>query len=53
MPISATASPIFAAAGVSDADRLVFPFSFGPFVGFWGAFEAAVALRRNCSPTMH
>jgi phenylacetate-CoA ligase len=37
---------IFAAAGVSDADRLVFPFSFGPFVGFWGAFEAAVALRR-------
>ena len=37
---------IYAAAGINDADRLVFPFSFGPFVGFWGAFEASVALGR-------
>lgn len=37
---------IFAAAGVGPADRLVFPFSFGPFVGFWGAFEAAAGLGR-------
>lgn len=37
---------IYAAAGITDADRLVFPFSFGPFVGFWGAFEASVALGR-------
>src|SRR5437899_2588207 len=27
---------IFAAAGLTDKDRLFFPFSFGPFVGFWG-----------------
>ena len=37
---------IFAAAGIGPGDRLVFPFSFGPFVGFWGAFEAAAALGR-------
>lgn len=37
---------IFAAAGVDEKDRLAFPFSFGPFVGFWGAFEAASALGR-------
>jgi len=36
---------IFDAAGVSAAagDRVMFPFSFGPFVGFWGAFEGATA----------
>lgn len=28
-------------AGVGGGDRLFFPFSFGPFVGFWGGFEAA------------
>jgi phenylacetate-CoA ligase len=37
---------IFAAAGIGARDRLAFPFSFGPFVGFWGAFEAATALGR-------
>jgi phenylacetate-CoA ligase len=37
---------IFGAAGVSVAagDRLFFPFSFGPFVGFWAAFESATAM---------
>ena len=35
---------IFAAAGVSRSDRLAFPFSFGPFIGFWAAFEASVNL---------
>jgi phenylacetate-CoA ligase len=35
---------IYAAAGVTRADRMFFPFSFGPFVGFWAAFESAVAL---------
>ena len=35
---------IFAAAGVTRQDRMFFPFSFGPFVGFWAAFESAVAL---------
>jgi phenylacetate-CoA ligase len=28
-------------AGVTAADRVFFPFSFGPFLGFWAAFEAA------------
>ncbi len=27
--------------GLTPADRLFFPFSFGPFLGFWTAFEAA------------
>ena len=31
----------FAAMGFTPADRLAFPFSFGPFLGFWTAFEAA------------
>ena len=35
---------IFSAAGVTKSDRLAFPFSFGPFVGFWGAFDAAAKL---------
>lgn len=35
---------IFAAAGVGTGDRVFFPFSFGPFVGFWGAFETASSL---------
>jgi phenylacetate-CoA ligase len=34
----------FAAAGITKSDRLIFPFSFGPFVGFWGAFEGATNL---------
>ena len=31
----------FADLGVTANDRLYFPFSFGPFLGFWTAFEAA------------
>src|SRR5262245_9537875 len=27
--------------GVGPPDRLFFPFSFGPFIGFWSAFGAA------------
>ena len=34
---------IFRAAGARPADRAIFPFSFGPFIGFWAAFEAAHA----------
>jgi phenylacetate-CoA ligase len=41
---------IFAAAGLTPTDRLIFPFSFGPFVGFWAAFEAAVSLGNLCLP---
>lgn len=32
---------MFHIAGVRPGDRLFFPFSFGPFLGFWTAFEAA------------
>lgn len=35
---------IYRAAGLTQRDRLLFPFSFGPFIGFWGAFEGAAAL---------
>ncbi len=27
--------------GLSPRDRVFFPFSFGPFIGFWSSFEAA------------
>jgi phenylacetate-CoA ligase len=32
---------ILAAAELRPDDRLLFPFSFGPFIGFWAAFEGA------------
>jgi phenylacetate-CoA ligase len=35
---------IYEAAGVTAADRILFPFSFGPFIGFWAAFESAARL---------
>ena len=41
---------IYRAAGLTESDRLVFPFSFGPFIGFWGAFESAAALGNLCLP---
>ncbi|MFM8478822.1 MAG: phenylacetate--CoA ligase family protein, partial [Planctomycetaceae bacterium] len=30
---------IYTLAGMNSWDRLFFPFSFGPFLGFWAAFE--------------
>lgn len=36
---------IFDIVGVRRKDRLFFPFSFGPFLGFWTAFESAT---RRC-----
>lgn len=41
-----TWQPVLDVAEVSDADRVVMAFSFGPFVGFWSAFDAAV--ERGC-----
>lgn len=41
---------LYRAAGVTAADRFIFPFSFGPFIGFWGAFESAVELGNLCLP---
>jgi phenylacetate-CoA ligase len=35
---------IFRAGGAGAGDRAIFPFSFGPFIGFWAAFEAAHTL---------
>jgi len=32
---------VFEAAGVGVEDRVFFPFSFGPFIGFWSAWEGA------------
>jgi phenylacetate-CoA ligase len=37
-------------AGVQPGDRLFFPFSFGPFLGFWAAFDAASELGCLCLP---
>jgi phenylacetate-CoA ligase len=34
-------SRVFQAAGVIAGDRIFFAFSFGPFLGFWVAFDAA------------
>src|SRR5262245_29963040 len=41
---------IYRVAGVTAKDRLFFPFSFGPFLGFWTAFEAAVRQSWFCLP---
>jgi phenylacetate-CoA ligase len=41
---------IFCAAGVTAADRVLFAFSFGPFIGFWLAFDAAARLGCLCLP---
>lgn len=32
---------VFRAAGVTQQDRIFFAFSFGPFIGFWSAYEGA------------
>jgi phenylacetate-CoA ligase len=35
---------VLRAAGLTAADRIFFPFSFGLFIGFWAGFEGARAL---------
>jgi phenylacetate-CoA ligase len=35
---------VYAAAGVTPRDRIFFAFSFGPFIGFWSAYDAAQRL---------
>lgn len=35
---------VMRAAGLHQEDRFFFAFSFGPFLGFWAAFEAALKL---------
>lgn len=41
---------VFRAAGVQAADRVLFAFSFGPFLGFWTAFEAGERIGCLCIP---
>ena len=38
------------AAEVGAGDRVMFAFSFGPFLGFWLAFESAERLGCLCLP---
>ncbi len=37
-------SEVLHGAAVTPGDRALFPFSFGPFLGFWAGFEAAERL---------
>ena len=41
---------VFNAAGVGKGDRVFFAFSFGPFIGFWMAFESAAQMGCLCVP---
>ena len=39
---------IYTLAALQSWDRLFFPFSFGPFIGFWAAFEGAGRFGNFC-----
>lgn len=41
---------VYRAARVDARDRIFFPFSFGPFLGFWTAFEAGCQIGAHCIP---
>jgi phenylacetate-CoA ligase len=41
---------IFTIAGLGNDERVFFPFSFGPFLGFWTAFDAASRRGYLCLP---
>lgn len=41
---------IYRIVGLRPDDVLAFPFSFGPFIGFWAAFDGAVRLGNLCLP---
>jgi phenylacetate-CoA ligase len=41
---------VFRGARVGAGDRIFFPFSFGPFLGFWSAFEAGSQIGALCVP---
>ena len=41
---------VYRAANVGARDRILFPFSFGPFLGFWTAFEAGCQIDAHCIP---
>ena len=41
---------VYLAAGVGAGDRIYFAFSFGPFLGFWLAFDAGQEVGALCIP---
>jgi phenylacetate-CoA ligase len=41
---------VYRAARVGATDRILFTFSFGPFLGFWAAFEAGCQIGAHCIP---
>lgn len=41
---------IYRITGVTADDVIAFPFSFGPFLGFWAAFDGAFRLGALCLP---
>lgn len=41
---------VYRAARVAPGDRVFFPFSFGPFLGFWAGFEAGTQMGLHCVP---
>ena len=41
---------VYRGARVGAEDRILFPFSFGPFLGFWTAFDAGTQLGAHCVP---
>ena len=41
---------VYRGARVGIGDRVFFPFSFGPFLGFWAGFEAGCQVGLHCIP---
>jgi phenylacetate-CoA ligase len=41
---------VYRGAHVGPGDRVFFPFSFGPFLGFWAGFEAGHQIGVHCIP---
>ena len=41
---------VYRGAQVGPGDRVFFPFSFGPFLGFWAGFEAGPQMGLHCIP---
>ena len=41
---------VYRAARVGTGDRVFFPFSFGPFLGFWAGFDAGSQMGMLCVP---
>ncbi len=46
-----TWQPVLDVADVQSSDRVVMAFSFGPFIGFWSAFDAVIERQCLVAPT--